>query len=457
MNRILLSLAFLSCTLAASSQKVYFIYIQSEAGQPFYVKMNEKVLSSNASGYLILSKLRDTVHSFAVGLPGNKLPEQLFSVSIDKKDHGYLFKNLGDKGWALFDLQTLAILMPSQKLPAKESTAKAENKDASDFTDILSKAADDPSLKEKPEKQIAEEQKPEKAPPAITKAEEVSKAPDNAEQKEKPVKPEPDNSKTVTQIQKTDKPLEEVAKQDATAKEELKNNIPAVQPKDTGIVKAEFAPTSPNQDNKITKEPEIVSQISENEKPVEYKASVITRRSESSTTEGFGLTFIDLNSDGVSDTIKILIPNSKPVVAPAVSEKPELKEEKKFLETGNSDTSVLKTDKTTEAVGQVSSQSMKNNCPSAADENDFLRIRKKMAAETSDDNMITEARKIFKTKCFTTMQIKNLSLLFLNDKGKYEFFDSAYPYVSDVGNFASLESEIKDSYYVNRFKAMLRL
>ena len=79
-----------------------------------------------------------------------------------------------------------------------------------------------------------------------------------------------------------------------------------------------------------------------------------------------------------------------------------------------------------------------------------------MAGVSSDDNMIAEARKVFRVKCFTTQQVRNLSLLFLEDEGKYKFFDASYEYVSDTENFASLQSELKRDYFINRFKAMLR-
>jgi len=46
--------------------------------------------------------------------------------------------------------------------------------------------------------------------------------------------------------------------------------------------------------------------------------------------------------------------------------------------------------------------------------------------------------------------------LFLNESGKYKFFDEAYLYTSDVENFSALQSELKDDYYINRFKAMLK-
>jgi hypothetical protein len=98
----------------------------------------------------------------------------------------------------------------------------------------------------------------------------------------------------------------------------------------------------------------------------------------------------------------------------------------------------------------------KKKCASVAAESDFLKLRKKMAAGKGDDNMVDEAKKYFKTKCFAVTQLKNLSTLFLEDGGKYKFFDASYSYVSDPENFSSLVSEMKDEYYINRFKAMLR-
>ena len=97
-----------------------------------------------------------------------------------------------------------------------------------------------------------------------------------------------------------------------------------------------------------------------------------------------------------------------------------------------------------------------NNCAAVADESDFFKLRKKMAAAESDDEMINEANKNFKLKCFTVQQVKNLGALFLSDAGKYKFFDTAYTFVSDGENFSSLQTELKDEYYINRFKAMLR-
>jgi hypothetical protein len=46
-----------------------------------------------------------------------------------------------------------------------------------------------------------------------------------------------------------------------------------------------------------------------------------------------------------------------------------------------------------------------------------------MAAADGNEQMINVASDYFKKSCFNTVQIKNLSFLFLDDEGKYRFFD----------------------------------
>src|SRR5436190_12814046 len=165
MKKFVLFCFLLLVIFTASSQKVYFIYLQSETDQPFFVKQNDKLFSSTSSGYLILSKLRDTVYNFSVGFPQNKWPEQNFSVAINTKNHGYLLKNFGEKGWGLFDLQTLAVQMAAIRQLGVEQKTSA-------FTDILARSADDTTLKEKQVQPKAEEKKPEIISETVVKKEE---------------------------------------------------------------------------------------------------------------------------------------------------------------------------------------------------------------------------------------------------------------------------------------------
>ena len=427
MKRFHLCLLFSLAVLTASSQKVYFVYIQTESEQPFFVKINEKVVSSTGSGYVILSKLVDSTYSFSIGFPQSKWPEQYFSVTLSRQDHGFLLKNFDEKGWGLFDLQSLAVQMSMTGSTAgMEEKTKVENKEASVFTDILSKAADDPSLKEKPVQPKVEEKKPEVKESVISKPAAaadtliVKKEEPKKEVKE-PVVTKP--AETITApVEKKEEPKPEIKEQPIVPREEVKT---------------------------VTSEP--------------YKPSLIKKWSESSTTDGFGLVFIDDYENGIKDTIRLVIPNPKPVVN-VVKEEP--KEEKKFLEITTEvpkkeQSTVMEVEKPVVVKPVVSEQAVektivKNNCSEEASESDFLKLRKKMAGEAKEESMISEARKIFKTKCFSTNQVKNLSTLFLTDEGKYNFFDMAYKYVSDMEVYSSLQAELKDEYYRSRFKAMLR-
>ena len=103
----------------------------------------------------------------------------------------------------------------------------------------------------------------------------------------------------------------------------------------------------------------------------------------------------------------------------------------------------------------MAAEKKRKSCTSEAGEKEFFRLRKNMAAEESDEDMIKEAQKAFKRSCFSTEQIKNLSTLFLTASGKYHFFDAAYGYASDKEQFASLQAELRDDYYANRFKALI--
>jgi hypothetical protein len=78
-----------------------------------------------------------------------------------------------------------------------------------------------------------------------------------------------------------------------------------------------------------------------------------------------------------------------------------------------------------------------------------------MAAEENDEAMIDEAKKVYRSKCFTVEQLRYLSTLFLTSAAKYQFFDASYNNVSDKQNFRTLQGEIKDEYYLKRFKALV--
>lgn len=443
---------FFSVTRA---QKVYFIYLQSENQQSFYARLGDKVYNSTASGYLILSKLRDSTYSMNIGIQGSQSPEQFFSITVNKKDQGFLLKNFGEKGWGLFNFQSLALIMPAVNDPA--IIVKTEKRESNPFTDLLAKAADDSTLKEKPVLVTTEMKKVEEPVQLQVK-------------KEDPKKEIRDtiSSIKVIEVKKPELPLEKKEEQNKEVKdsvgltaEEIKKIEVPVEKKDD--IKVEIKPVQqvrPEEKTAISPGRDSENKTEELSKMEPYQKSTVIKRSESSTTEGFGLTFLDIGTDGTADTIRILIPVEKQ--KPVLPEK--IKEDKRFLDIIIQDTvqakiNVDQSEKVTDSVnkpeppGKILQKD--NHCLQIADYDDFYKLRKKMAALNNDENMINEAKKIFRSKCFMTEQIRNLSGLFLTDEGKYKFFDAAYSYVSDSGNFILLQSELKNEYYLNRFKSML--
>src|SRR6187549_2234283 len=141
-------LFFASASLNA--QKVYFIYLQTDNQQPFFAHMGDKIYNSTTSGYLILSNLHDSIYSINIGIQGNEVADQPYSITMSKKDQGFLIKNFGDKGWGLFNLTSMATIMPQSKSTSSVQSVKTEKRENNAFTNLLAKAADDSTIKEKP-------------------------------------------------------------------------------------------------------------------------------------------------------------------------------------------------------------------------------------------------------------------------------------------------------------------
>lgn len=449
MNR-LITLLFILCTLPAAAQKDYFVYIQADAELPFFVRLQERNYASTSNGYLILPRLRDSVYNFGIGFPNGKWTEQRFSVSIAGRDRGFLLKQFEGSGWGLFDMQTLAVIQ-AEKREEEVNPKPVSIEKVSPFTDVLAKAANDPSLRERKAAPVAASKETPKRPAA-----------DSAVAVAKPVE------KIIAEPEKQALPAikdtmgyagETVVVQRDTLLAEKTNDGVAAVLKDTVVVeKAEIAiikevpesPAAAKTDSIITT-PAAEQSIAEKSKITEPQAtgitpsalvpSLITRRSESSTSEGFGLVYTDQYADGRIDTIRILIPNQRNLLRS--EERPG---DRRFLEDISSQ----------EGSDSISIKTQKqSSCTAVASENDFLQLRKKMAAQKADDAMIAEARKAFKVKCYTVKHIRNLGVLFLNDAARFQFYEAAYPRVADPAVFESLGAELKNEYYNRRFQALM--
>ncbi|MCW5918093.1 MAG: DUF4476 domain-containing protein [Ferruginibacter sp.] len=391
MMRIAFILTFFFFSGFTQAQEYLFVYIQTENQQPFSVRVNDKLLSSSGSGYLIIPQLTAGNYNLDIGFPKSQWPSQHIPIEV-KKDQGYVLKDFGNKGWGLFNFQTMNVVMNENGDTGK--TKDSAKKDG--FADVLADVVGSPSIKE--------QKQPDPAP--------------------EPVKPVP----------------EKIPVKDTTA---------PVRSSETKVDSV-----------KIVEKQELPS-------PAKWVYNPPVKISSVLDNTGRSMIFIDTNYAG-RDTIRVFIPypeekKEEEKIGKTSPVEPQMEKpvDKPLRDTVSAipnppAVGIQKKDSAIVQTSPVKSGMSNSDCKEQADDKDFLKLRKKMAAQHSEENMVVIAMKDFGKRCYTTEQISNLMVLFLTDKGRYSFLDAAYPYVSDSGNFPQLISRLTDEYYINRFKAMIR-
>jgi len=397
-------IAFFIFITQATAQQNHFIYIQTENKQAFYVRLGDRLLSSSSVGYIVIPKLQNGNYDLNIGFPKNEWPQQKISVTVNNEDAGFVLKNFDAKGWGLFNMQTLTIIMSSAGPVNKDKDTVTQT---DGFADVLADVVSTPSIKQKP----------------------VKKEPDQV--KEMPVtkKVVPEDKQVVF---KEDKPAAPVMTPALKLSSTLDNNGRSMLYIDTYENKTDTIRIFIPYDDAVGKAP----------KTDDGKATAKNTKDQSASVK-----------------------KEDPIPAKEIKDQPREKEKKLIdieLPNPNSKPDSLTTkppvDKQQVEVtaGSTPALMINSDCKANASDDDFLKLRKKMAAQKTDENMIVMAKKGFVSKCYTTEQISNLSSLFLKDEGRYNFFDAAYPHVSDTQNFGILMSKLSDEYYINRFKAMIR-
>ena len=432
--QIRLLFLFLTMVLTSQAQQNHFIYIQTENRQPFYVKLDNNLLSSSASGYIVIPKLKEGAYNLGIGFPKSEWPEQSLVCTVGNKDLGFLLKNFGDKGWGLFNLQTLDIVMADNK--SKPNTIAVQTK-TDEFSNLLSSVVNDPTIK-----QQVTVKEPEKVPEPVEPKEIVETAITDTTTTSIVVD-KPNIKRTL--LNKSSSGTEMVYIDEADGGNDTvivfipKDNE---QPEEKKVVGADSAgswdsnerspqalkedalPVTTSITEPVQKEPARKEDKSEEKKKVEAKKE--ERK------------FIDIETSG---------PDVK-----RNEQKQENPTKSKSDPSADADESEVKT----MDVPPQKSAMINSDCKNLATEADFMKLRKKMVGEDNEEDMIAAAKKQFKSKCFTVDQVKNLSVLFLKDSDRYSFFDMTYPFVSDSHNFGSLQSQITDPYYISRFQVMIR-
>jgi hypothetical protein len=400
MSKLVILLLFFFCSNEKlSGQQTHFLYLQSDNFQPFYMKYNNQVFSSSATGYLILGKLSVPTLQIEIGLPQSNQPEWSFQLQLESNDKGFLFKNFGEKGWGLYELQKSTIHYALQNVdrlngPSGETTAPSNGNAA--FGNMLA---------------------------WVTKDSTVTRVNTNIPVAE-------GSGKSQTETQKIPVIVDSSV---LVQKQNVVDTIQVTKDKHSVVAKSDIHLISRTESRDgIDYRFEIQDNLQKDTIRVYIEKTVTANDT------------VQVSNSNLSTQVVDTILQSQPVQEPPIT----IKDEPVTIIENSSD-------EVKPATIPVATSVPNTNCKSYATDDVFLKLRKKMAGCNSEESMIHEAKKVFRSKCFTTAQIRNLGVLFLTDEWRYRFYDASMLFIADFSNFKTLEDTISDGQYKKRFEALL--
>lgn len=492
-----MKLLYLFCCLLAASglsaqDPSYFVYIQHEKQQPFYVKIDGKLLSSSQKGYVILPKLQAGKVPVTVGFPKSEAPEQQFVIRLNgSRDYGYLLKSTGDKEYALYDLQTFATLKsgggapppaeevtvtrvsdenatPEQKelinnvqadveaaLAKKQADTteppKSGPKEKSSFAAALDKVVTD----DRPDDMPLELPKPKPAAPPVTEKAATGVAP-LAVTESAPVK-KPRNRKRG----KEREPLteEEQALLSSVLEDEKKAAADeALREADTAAAATEpaageYAPAPQPVKEKKEKKPKKKRDQPEPEF-IDFGAAGGTTPA---AVEG---AVAETAGEGVETSAKDAREakrQKRKAEREAAIREGEIKDSIANAEFNN-DVAAGKEEKgeTVKEKKKTGLGMVNSDCEKVLEVDAFRKLLRTMNGKKTDEDMVDAFRRSTRSVCVSTEQVRALAQLIATEENRYQLLDAAYARTYDSQNFAGLADLLKEDYYKGRFKAMLK-
>ena len=433
----------------------YFVLIQADNRLPFYVRLGSQVYSSSSGGHLILSQLKDSTYSLTIGLPGQPTLEQRYTLNIHGKDQEFGLKDQGGSGLGLYDGQTGEVRTPESPLGGGEEVRPAGIKKDDAFSRLMAGVVHDTSVlyNTYAMEQVLMDSAVAVKAPTVDSVVRVSGVPvsDSAGQGL--------SSGLVTM-----KPVDSLARAGDSA-----TSVPSTANPDTtmAVNAATGLPANSKLDNQALV------------KPI-YRPHVV-KLSERKLARSVRLAYADHTTGKKADTIVIFIPvdtlavvkgGQKPTRAADTSrvgvprghgpnpDSPIVGQGQGISSrpAGGIPASEVVRPRPVDtprksSVTRSSLPFVNSDCHNYATDYDVDKLRVKLLEGTKDEDRILAARKVFKTRCFSTRQIRALSEVFTTDAAKFRFFEAAYPFCSD-DQFRELSSLLADPVYGSKFRVM---
>ncbi len=486
----------------------YFVLIEADNGQPFYVRVDSQLYSSSARGHLILSQLRDSSYIITIGFPRQAFPERQFSFSVNQSDHAFPLINEVGKGWWLVEENGRELPMVNANSGRGSARIPGIKKDDA-FSRLMADVVKDTAVMYST--YTEGQANPSHVAATSPSAGSVTQTPANtvpANDSQALTGGWPaastvsagqvaHNSSTMSDIRSARdssalnpiKPALAVGSVDSIVPaagprdSSLAVHPNAISPADSGLARASvFLPA----DSSAIGRPGITLATDSSDahtistplyRPIRrkdtattaaplasaatplHKTTSVTMLTEHRSSRSLRQVYADHDSSGKADTVVIIIPLDTPaqtghLSATILATRATRTADSSHLTAPqgrgpNPDTPVLGAPRTAKSTLPF----INSDCHNFATDYDVDKLRVKMLDCGKDDDRILTARKVFKTKCFSTRQIRALSEVCTTDAAKFKFLEAGYPFVSD-DHFAELSSLLSDPVYIGRFRAM---
>jgi hypothetical protein len=409
----------------------HFILIQADSSQSFYVRMGSQLYSSSDGGHLILPHLKDSSYIVTVGLAGQSSSEQHFSFDIHQKDQIFRLKSVDGTRWGLYDRQgqELKIIDMGENGNRKPQIAGVKKDDA--FSRLMADVVKDTAVMYSTYamQQLSGDSVANLVAKAPAGADSAGKSRDTAVGTTRGAAVAATRGAAVAATRGTAVAASRdtvvatargagVGSTRGTAVAASRDSaaVIAVVPVDvrgTAVGTARGKVIVSALVNKDSAAPNSAAPVTAVPR---YNSPGVVKVSEHKSSRSLRLVYADHGTDSKPDTIVVIIP----------------------VDTGRQ---------------AVSIPFVNSDCHIYATDYDVDKLRVKMLELVKDQDRIQTARKYFKTKCFSTHQIRALSEVFSTDAAKFNFLETAYPFVSD-DRFSELVNLFSDPVYSGRFRKM---
>lgn len=443
--RIIFCLIGLLGFLQGFSQVKYYLYLDAEKKEPFYIHLNDTTISSKG-GYLIAASLYGGNYNFQVGFTGQHKIQYVFSIESVNRDLAFTLRNFNGR-YALVNTTTGNKIEAVRTIGDKETVVTGPPRSDA-YALLLAGVVNDSAVLYNMVDMASIMAKDSSIP--VEQPEEVADSLLLIDTEPLVVDDKPDNP--ATELTDTIEAVPEPEKQALLA-----DTIALSEPEEVKPIDLQHL----NADSLL-----LDAELKAEEQALKEKMQVLLLKD---TLVG-GKRMLTYQT--AEDTIEIEIETEPALIV----EKPEIKPDSVLVDVpAPKPITTLPAEKTEEPVKEqvqepVREQAEKpvivtenkpsglminSDCRKFATDADIDKLRIQMLKAGNDANKLKVAEKLFRQKCFTVRQAIALSELFRDDDGRYNFFEAVYPFISDSGNFRILEQYLSSDFYKTRFRSLL--